>query len=187
MKFALALALIGAASAAPYGEADASYQRDRQVAAKVVETQQKFEATKSADVAKRFADDTAAANAQKAMVTSYRVDQMNAGRVGESYPTRRQWWGGQPFSRLVQLDAEDNEADVSFQRDRVTAAKTVETQQKFEATKSADVAKRFADDTAAATASKRAVDSYRETHIKDFADPSNLVYIPEEEIYLTLY
>ena len=68
---------------------------------------------------------------------------MNAGYVHESYPTRQQWTG-QPFSRLIQLDAEDNEADKSFQAERVKAASTVATQQGFEATKTADVAARNA-------------------------------------------
>src|SRR6056300_116371 len=120
MKF-FALALLGLAAAHPMGNADLEYQKYRKEAANVVATQQKFEATKSADVAKRFADDTAAANAHKAMVTSYRVDQMNAGFVHSSYPTRREWNGGQPASRLLQL--EDNEADKAFQIERKGAAK----------------------------------------------------------------
>ena len=183
MKF-FALALLGVAAAHPMGNADLEYQKYRKEAAAVVAEQQRFEADKSADVANRFAADTAAANSHKAMVTSYRVDQMNAGFVHSSYPTRREWNGGQPASRLLQL--EDNEADVSFQRERKVAAKTVDTQEKFEATKTADVAKRFADDTAKAAADQSAVNTYHNTHIKDFHDPASLVYIPQEDITITL-
>ena len=63
MKFSLLIIALSAASAVSLpvitNQADIQYQQFRQEAAKVVDTQEKFEATKTAEVAKDYAADIA--------------------------------------------------------------------------------------------------------------------------------
>ena len=87
----------------PLGFANAELVKNKPIEAKVVATQQAYEAAKEADVASRFAADTASAAKAFGHVTHARDSQSQGDFYHEPYP-RRELWAGRPDATFLQMD-----------------------------------------------------------------------------------
>ena len=152
---------------------DKALQAGRKEAEAVVSQQQTTEAENTKGVEDQFtaADDEAKKTA--ADVRAERIQQQFGGVNHNPYPS-------------VNLQLEDNEADKSFQQWRQTAAATVAKQQAYEAQKTAEIAAANAKDIADTHAEKTRVTSKHRAALKEYQSWM-MVYIPEEEIYLSMY
>jgi len=81
----------------------------------------------------------------------------------------------------------DNEADPAFLAGKAAAAAVVAKQVDFEAKKTADVATRNDKDSKECLDLRTHVVTTHETRLKSFDPNVQMVYIPEQEIYLGLY
>jgi hypothetical protein len=81
----------------------------------------------------------------------------------------------------------DNEADVTFAAGKAVAADVVAKQQAFEKAKTADVETRNDKDSKECLDLRTHVVTTHETRLKSFDPNVQMVYIPEQEIYLGLY
>jgi len=91
------------APAYPLGFANKELVLNKPIEAKVVATQQAYEAAKEADVASRFAADTASAAKAFGHVTHARDSQSQGDFYHEPYP-RRELWAGRPDATFLQMD-----------------------------------------------------------------------------------
>ena len=164
----------------PYGSSDVTFVPGKAAAAAVVAKQLSMEAASNAAVAAANTKATNEANALKAHVTQARVDQVDNEVYQNPYYTRRQWTQ-RPPPALVQIT--DNEADKSFQAERVGAASTVAKQQSTEAANVSAITSSH-DKAAADTAAKKA--DVINKHI-DRLNEFQAVYIPDEDITLQMY
>jgi len=95
--------LEGVEPAYPLGNANDTLVKNKPIEAKVVATQQAYEAAKEADVASRFAADTASAAKAFGHVTHARDSQSQGDFYHEPYP-RRELWAGRPDATFLQMD-----------------------------------------------------------------------------------
>lgn len=141
-------------------------------------------------VAKNYADDVAATNKKKWHDAASRINMMNGGTTPFKTVTN---------AKLDTMYAQTSDplgpSDATFVPAKAAAAAVVDTQQSFEATKTADVAARNAANTADANALKekvRAAANLQKAGEQDHnpypAVPGYYknVYIPEEEMYISL-
>jgi len=82
---------------------------------------------------------------------------------------------------------QDNEADVEFLKGKAIAAGVTATQQAFEAKKTADVETRNDKDSKQCLDLRTQVVTTHETRLKSFDANVQMVYIPEQDIFLGLY
>ena len=85
------------------------------------------------------------------------------------------------------LQLADNEADPAFLAGKAVAADVVAKQQAFEKAKTADVETRNDKDSKECSDLRKHVVTTHETRLKSFDPNVQMVYIPEQEIYLGLY
>jgi hypothetical protein len=141
-------------------------------------------------VAKNYADDVAATNTKKWHDAASRINMMNGGTTPFKTVTN---------AKLDTMYAQTSDplgaSDASFIPAKAAAAAVVDTQQSFEATKTADVASRNSANTADANALKEKVRA--SANLQKAGDQSHNpypavpgyyknVYIPEEEMYLSI-
>jgi len=141
-------------------------------------------------VAKNYADDVAETNTKKWHDAASRINMMNGGTTPFKTVTN---------AKLDTMYAQTSDplgaSDASFIPAKAAAAAVVDTQQSFEATKTADVASRNAANTAASNELKQKVSAA--ANLQKAGDQSHNpypavpgyyknVYIPEEEMYLAM-
>ena len=85
------------------------------------------------------------------------------------------------------MQVRDNEADVSFTAGKAVAADVVAKQQAFEKAKVADVEARNDANSKECSDLRKHVVTTHEERLKQFDPHVQMVYIPEQEIYLGLY
>ena len=161
----------------PFGKANESFVPSKAAAADVVAKQQAAEAANTASVASNYSADGAAATSHENTVRAARDLQA----AGDVFHERFPWVNYQH----VQL--EDNEADVTFAAGKQVAADVVAKQQAFEKAKTADVETRNDKDSKECLDLRTHVVTTHEERLKSFDPNVQMVYIPEQEIYLGLY
>jgi len=161
----------------PFGEANASFVPAKAAEAAVVAKEQATEAANVASVESNYSADAAAAKAHEHAVSASRDLQAAGGVLHDRFP----WVNYQH----VQL--EDNEADVTFAAGKAVAADVVAKQQAFEKAKVADVEARNDANSAECSNLRKHVVTTHEDRLKQFDPNVQMVYIPEQEIYLGLY
>ena len=125
---------------------------------------------------------SAKADAKKAEVVKEQNIASNGGVRQEAYPTNGYNYKASSFVQMM-----DNEADVEFLKGKEVAAGVVAKQQAFENKKTADVDTRNVKDSKECLDLRTQVVTTHETRLKDFDHNVQMVYIPEQEIYLGLY
>jgi len=141
-------------------------------------------------VAKNYADDVAATNKKKWKDAASQINMKNGGTTPFKTVTN---------AKLDTMYAQTSDplgaSDATFIKGKAEAAKVVNTQKSFEATKTADVASKNAANTKAANSLKQKVSAAAnlqkagdQAHNPYPAVPGYYknVYIPEEEMYISL-
>lgn len=161
----------------PLGKANETFVPSKAAAAATVATQQATEAANTASVESKYSADGAAAKSHENHVSAARDLQAAGDVLHERFP----------WVQYQNVQVEDNEADPAFLAGKAAAAAVVAKQVDFEAKKTADVATRNDKDSKECLDLRTHVVTTHETRLKSFDPNVQMVYIPEQEIYLGLY